>query len=123
MLQGLQVEEGQPSTLKAHEEPAADLQAVWTPPPTQGHPHGLTIVTGPEGAMPQLSLLSPQLHLVCVFLDRLIYVHVAHTHGAGAVLGDACEVSADRETLLGSHHPQLPAVTPGTPTTSQVTPT
>lgn len=69
-----------------------------TPPPAP-----LTMRTGLEGAAPQLLLPSPQVQLIDVRVDHVIYRHAACAHRAFSVLGDTRAVSADTSVPLGCH--------------------
>lgn len=56
---------------------------------------------GLEGAAPQLVLPSPQVQLIDVGLDHVIYGHVADAHCTFSVLGDTSAVPAGTEVALG----------------------
>lgn len=82
--------------------PAAPPPPRPTPPPPR--PTLLTMLTGLEGAVPQQLLPAPQVHLVGIFSDHVIYQHMAYAHRVPRtcfVLGDTFVDSANTDVTLG----------------------
>lgn len=72
------------------------------PGPAPG-PAPLTVLAGLEGAIPQQLPPGPQVQLVDVFSDRVIYLHMACAHrtpDTSSVLGDTCVLSANTDVVL-----------------------